>query len=593
MRLILCIMFSVVSFFMNDIIASESDRILLFHSDISIQTNGDILVKETIKVYNGIGGSNDLIQRGIVRSFPTVYKTKEGFRSTVPFKLISTRKNGIPEPFHSKELENGIEFYLGSSDVYLDEGIYTYEIIYQTGKQLIFHPDKDEFYWNVNGNGWKFTAQKVSCAVAFPEGASIFEQQCYTGVMGSASQNCIADKTSSNTIAFTTTQPLFENEGLTIAAAIQKGIIKEPSKLQQYVSLFKDNWILPVLFLSMIFVFSINLLYWLKHGKDPKGGIVYPQFEPPLDMSPADVGYLLKQSYSSEHFAASIVDYAVNRKVEIRIAQEGTIFKSTVYSFHKPKDLRGAFERDYKCYQWYGYDIDWLFGMQAKKGSYNSVIAKCYNNLASQLKDRLLIQKYTSNSFKGLFKLNDGFIALGVLFIIVMVVTTFIYLVNFPNLVLLISSIVLIVVSIIIHILFSRIMSAYSEEGRKIADQVLGFKLYLETTEQHVFDELNPPEMTLQLFERYLPYAIALNCENKWSQKFEHVINSAIQNGYQPSYFSVSGSSFSSSAFTHSLASGLSSTISSASTPPSSSGGGSSGGGSSGGGGGGGGGGGW
>jgi uncharacterized membrane protein len=90
-----------------------------------------------------------------------------------------------------------------------------------------------------------------------------------------------------------------------------------------------------------------------------------------------------------------------------------------------------------------------------------------------------------------------------------------------------------------------------------------------------------------------------LGVENRWSEKFESIISSAIQKGdYQPSYYR--GGNFTSvhqfGNFAHTVSSGLSSTISSASTPPSSSGGGSSGsggGGSSGGGGGGGGGGGW
>jgi len=136
-------------------------------------------------------------------------------------------------------------------------------------------------------------------------------------------------------------------------------------------------------------------------------------------------------------------------------------------------------------------------------------------------------------------------------------------------------------------------MRAYTKEGRKLTDEVLGFKLYLETAEQKRFDTLNPPGMTMQLFEKYLPYAIALDCENEWSAKFEHVIQQAIESGYQPVFYRMQGSTFNASSFTSGFSSGISSTIASASTPPSSSSGGSGGGGSSGGGGGGGGGGGW
>ncbi len=32
---------------------------------------------------------------------------------------------------------------------------------------------------------------------------------------------------------------------------------------------------------------------------------------------------------------------------------------------------------------------------------------------------------------------------------------------------------------------------------------------------------LNPPNVTPAVFEKFLPYAIALDCENQWSKKFE------------------------------------------------------------------------
>jgi uncharacterized membrane protein len=105
---------------------------------------------------------------------------------------------------------------------------------------------------------------------------------------------------------------------------------------------------------------------------------------------------------------------------------------------------------------------------------------------------------------------------------------------------------------------------------------------------------LNPPDKTPELFERYLPYAMALNVENEWSDKFSQVLAAAAAGeGYRPVWYT--GTSFR-PMDGHALASNLGSAfpgaISSASTAPGSSSG-IGGGGSSGGGGGGGGGGGW
>ena len=105
---------------------------------------------------------------------------------------------------------------------------------------------------------------------------------------------------------------------------------------------------------------------------------------------------------------------------------------------------------------------------------------------------------------------------------------------------------------------------------------------------------LHPPEKTPELFERYLPYALALDCENEWNAKFATVLAAAAMAGAAaPAWYSGRNwDSRNMGSFTDSLGSSLASSVRSASTAPGSSSG-SFGGGSSGGGGGGGGGSGW
>ncbi len=170
----------------------QTDRILSFNSDITIDKNGMYSVVETIRIYNGDGGgnsSNDEIKRGITRSFPTRYTNSMGMLTVVPFRVKKLLKNNQPEPYFTKSAENGIILYAGKSDEFLKPGIYTYEISYETERQVIFHDNKDECYWNVNGNGWSFSCEKASCNIHFPQGAAVIENKCYTGEQGSTAQD--------------------------------------------------------------------------------------------------------------------------------------------------------------------------------------------------------------------------------------------------------------------------------------------------------------------------------------------------------------------------------------------------------------------
>ncbi len=121
--------------------------------------------------------------------------------------------------------------------------------------------------------------------------------------------------------------------------------------------------------------------------------------------------------------------------------------------------------------------------------------------------------------------------------------------------------------------IFAHLLPVYSTEGRKLKDRIEGFRLFLSSTEEDRFDTMNPPEKNIQLYERYLPFAIALDCSIAWGKKFENILDTA-------SYEQVANTSFSNYIRLHSNSFGNSFTgsIAAASSPPSSSG---SGGGSS------------
>ena len=131
--------------------------------------------------------------------------------------------------------------------------------------------------------------------------------------------------------------------------------------------------------------------------------------------------------------------------------------------------------------------------------------------------------------------------------------------------------------------------------GRRLMDESAGFREYLEIAEKDELNLRNPPEKTPQLFERYLPYALALGVDQQWAERFTRIFASLQgpnDSAWHPSWYNGSWNNLDISSNTSNLTSGLGSAISSSVSPPGSSSG-SGGGGFSGGGGGGGGVGGW
>jgi uncharacterized membrane protein YgcG len=548
-----------------------------------VQPNGNLLVKENITVYNGSVGD---IRRGIVRDFPTLQIDSNGFWIEKGFTVKEIYKNDNKEPYSKERLNNGYRLLIGDEDTYIDEGIYTYRIEYETSRQLIFANDRDELYWNINGNGWVFTADTISCVIHFPGNATIKDYRCYTGPQGSTASDCSANQIAANEIAFKSTKRFDAYEGMTVAVGIEKGVITPPSSAQNFTGYLKGNYIIPLLLVLVIFFVSYYYYVWHRKGRDPRRGVIYPQFSPPLGIDPAEAGYILNQKYGSHLFAAALIDCAVKKNLNIEVAREGLLFKSNVYTFTKPEGAS-------KVNGEFGFDVNRLYGEKAIKGKYNSTLRSIYTGLHEDLKSKFLIRSGKKNKEEAMFVLNRGYIIFATVIVIASIIAALKFLTERWSSKIAVFCAVCLLIILITHFVFKRIMSAYTKRGREIVDHLLGFKMYLAQAEQHIYNQLAPPEKTLDLFEKYLPYAVALKVENEWARQFDSIIETAMASGYNPSYYNFSSGSrghFSASDFSRGISAGLSSTISSASTPPSSS---SSGGGSSGGGGGGGGGGGW
>jgi hypothetical protein len=110
---------------------------------------------------------------------------------------------------------------------------------------------------------------------------------------------------------------------------------------------------------------------------------------------------------------------------------------------------------------------------------------------------------------------------------------------------------------------------AHTVAGRQITDQIEGFRQYLGVAEEARLDALNPPDKTPELFERFLPYAIALDVENHWAQRFAGVLAAAAAAGATATWYSGSHDwGHDPVGFANNLGGDLSSTIASASEAP-------------------------
>ena len=138
------------------------EQILSFNSDVTVKSNGSMVVEETITIQ----ASGEQIKRGIYRDFPL---TSPFHREIVPFEVLTVFRDGKTTPYWVENRGQSQRINIYKEDVYIEPGIYTYSITYRTDKQLDFSdPNSDRLYWNVNGQDWVFAIKEVRATVHLP-----------------------------------------------------------------------------------------------------------------------------------------------------------------------------------------------------------------------------------------------------------------------------------------------------------------------------------------------------------------------------------------------------------------------------------------
>jgi len=547
------------------------ERILSFHSDVRVFPDGMLEVTETIKVRS----EGKQIRRGIYRDFPTDYEDRIGNEYHITLEPLVVMRDDAREPYHTARSGRDVRVYFGSKNRFLEDGEHTYTFRYRVNRMLGYFEQHDELYWNATGNNWAFPIDKATATIRLefdaPRDALIVEG--YTGRYGSNAQDYGRYLDDEGNVHFEANRPLPASHGLTVVVGWPKGFVDEPTHMDRAGWMLKDNANLMAAFAGFVLMLLYYIPVWIKHGRDPEEGVVVTRYDPPKGFSPASLRYIRQMYYDDKVMTAAIVNLAVKGYLEIEKKGKTHSLSRVDSDVLRPPMAPGEQE---------------LFNGLFKQGDTVTLKNSNHDVLRKAKADHSVSLE---NDYKKHYFQTNALLNVPPILIVIASVIVALNVGRGPTALV----IAMVVVSFATAVFFAVIMKRPTLRGRKLLDEMLGFKDFLEVAEKEELNLRNPPQKTPELFEMMLPYALALGVEQAWSEKFAKVL-AAIRSpdgaAYSPSWYNGTWNTSNLSKTTNSFSSGLSSAVGSAVSPPGSSSGG-GGGGFSGGGGGGGGGGGW
>lgn len=544
--------------------AQEYFEIDSFDTTIQMHEDGHLTVTENIEV------TFSEPRHGIFRDIQS---------EDLPIEIISVTKGNEEAWNHQEEyFSEGIRLRIGDADNYVNDK-QIYKIKYDIWNAIRFFENHDELYWNSTGNAWPVAIRQATSTVKLPPSLSlndVTDQACFTGSFGEDQSDCQIKKISESEIKYTSTRKLHSREGMSIALGLTKGTFDRPTSLylntippnakasldeqffcttncekiytpgqyqlkierfghssvNEIINLQEEEinnktfkliplwWYQPfkrlLLVISLIITFQPLYSFW-KKGRDPKGrGAIVTQYEPPDNLSPAEMGTLSDEKVNLKDISASIVDLAVRGYIDINVLPKakGWIFKKDDYELIRNKPPRPVKTKRKQPNEFEESLIHHIFGSK-EKIKISSLSNKFYKHLPT-----LKTKTYESLVKAGYFKENPekvrtkhfvkGFVVMFIGFFILppeAIIFGTIYSLCIP-------------INGLLSLIFAKNMPRKTEKGVAAYEHILGFQHYLKIAEK---DRLKFQENS-HLFYEFLPYAMTFGLVAKWSKAFKGIL---------------------------------------------------------------------
>ncbi len=472
-----------------------AEEIQNFAATYAIQKDGTVKVEERIQYDFGIS-----IKHGIYRYIPTITTNTEGKKFQMTLNDIRVLdETGKPYTAVTTNDNDKISIKIGDADKTIS-GVHTYRIQYLLAGALTYFSDHDEFYWNVNGNGWAVPITKASGTVSFPQSISESDIRmiCYTGPEGSTDHYCGSVYLGGRATMVTTNQ-LGAGDGLTVAVLFPKNIVEvlEPTPVVEHVPTAWEKFISFVFFVGMILAallwyFALPIfiiIHWIRRGRDPKPtiGVASAWFEAPKTKSgrlltPGETGTLLDETADMKDVTATIVDLA--RRGYMKIVEK----KKDDFTFIKQKEQDGELETHEKTLL-SGIFSDGEKEVRIKDKELSSTVSSVQSDLYTAVVAEKFFDK-NPHTTRILFYVLAGFA-------------------------LFTGNIFLAVVSFF----FGRAMPRKTQAGADAAAVGLSLKNFLSSQERWLAGIAKNQLM----FEKLLPYAVAFGVEKLWAKRFKDI----------------------------------------------------------------------
>ena len=495
--------------FLLNILSFSNEKITNFDVDFKVNKNGSVDVIERISYVTDEYG-----KRGIYRNIPYKYDNA----SVIKFEnkigidnFKATYLNGTPTGLYSQNEDNVMYNRLGKEDVFLKPNEeYTYVISYTMYNLIRTSGNIKQIYINAIGNYWEIPIEKYRVKISGING----DVEVYTGNIGETNKEYSLDK-SDGVYIITSTKNISLGEGMSFIINSTDFVYSSIDMWYNRIMTYPVILLLLILIPISLFFSILRFIYGIKHNKLKS---IVVEYMPP-NISPLIAKKLMNKNKNKY---SMIVLFQLIQKGIIKFREKNPKHNNEEYvrEVGKPVEKREKQFKDYVEKEYY-LDMNLIENVNLEVSDYEKVAiknlilvkndifkkSKAFSKIESTLNQEIDIMYLDFYS-----NINARYI-LPYIFILIFLVIGFIAI--FGNQILdgiIISPLIIVLLTSSYLLSLRKYTDRYKDELAKIK----GFEKFLVKVESNKLKEFLNIEDLVSYFNEILPFAIALELENKY-----------------------------------------------------------------------------
>ncbi len=493
----------------SSILSFSNEKITNFDVDLKVNKNGSIDVVERISYITDEEG-----KRGIYRNIPYKYENASliKFENKIGiYNFKSTYLDGTPTGLYTQNEDNVMYNRLGEENIFLKANQeYTYIISYTMYNIIRTSGDVKQIYINAIGNYWEIPIEKYRVKISGING----DVEVYTGNIGETNKEYSLDK-SDGVYIITSTKNISLGEGMSFIINSTDFVYSNIDMWYNRIMTYPVILMLLILIPISLFFSILRFIYGIKHNKLKS---IVVEYMPP-NISPLIAKKLMNKNKNKY---SMIVLFQLIQKGIIKFREKNPKHNNEEYvrEVGKPVEKREKQFNDYVEKEYY-LDMNLIENVNLEVSDYEKVAiknlvlvkndifkkSKAFSKIESTLNQEIDIMYLDFYS-----NINARYI-LPYIFILIFLVIGFIAI--FGNQILdgiIISPLIIVLLTSSYLLSLRKYTDRYKDEFAKIK----GFEKFLVKVESNKLKEFLNIEDLVSYFNEILPFAIALELENKY-----------------------------------------------------------------------------